>query len=89
MFHVRYLLLVVYLSLFPPYLVFLAAQFPCSSKHWNYEGYVWTFWFVLSVNFDGKSFEIIYSLHDQDDEQIMKHGNLLVDAIKIIYRLNY
>ena len=44
---------------------------------------------MLSVNFDAKRFEILYSLRGEDDEEMIKHANLLVDAIKIMYRVNY
>ncbi|KAM0874591.1 hypothetical protein ACQ4PT_037302 [Festuca glaucescens] len=46
-------------------------------------------WFVLSLNFVAKSFEILNSLRGEDDEEMIKYDNRLVDAIKIMYKVNY
>ena len=46
-------------------------------------------WFVLSVSFDAKRFEILYPLRGEDGEEMIKHANILVDAFKIMYRVNY
>lgn len=46
-------------------------------------------WYVLSVNFEAKRFEILDSLRGEDDEELIKHANRLVDAIKVMYKVNY
>ncbi|KAM0825630.1 hypothetical protein ACQ4PT_069427 [Festuca glaucescens] len=46
-------------------------------------------WFVLSLNFESKRFEILDSLRGEDDKEMNKHANRLVDAIKIMYKVNY
>ncbi|KAM0906696.1 hypothetical protein ACQ4PT_016611 [Festuca glaucescens] len=46
-------------------------------------------WFVLSLNFEATRFEILDSLRGEDDEEMIKYANRLVDAIKIMYKVNY
>ncbi|KAM0842266.1 hypothetical protein ACQ4PT_058467 [Festuca glaucescens] len=46
-------------------------------------------WFVLSLNFEAKRFEILDSLCGEDDEEMINYANRLVDAIKIMYKVNY
>ncbi|KAM0841119.1 hypothetical protein ACQ4PT_059224 [Festuca glaucescens] len=46
-------------------------------------------WFVLSLNFEAKRFEILDSLRGEDDEEMVNYANRLVDAIKIMYKVNY
>ena len=38
---------------------------------------------------DAKIFEVLDSLHDEDDEQMIDHATRLVDEIKDMYRINY
>ena len=38
---------------------------------------------------DAKRFEVLDSLRDEDDEQMIEHATRLVDAIKDMYRINY
>ncbi|KAM0875219.1 hypothetical protein ACQ4PT_036911 [Festuca glaucescens] len=46
-------------------------------------------WYMLSVNMPAKRFEILDSLRGADDIGMIEHANLLVDAIKSMYRINY
>ncbi|KAM0910875.1 hypothetical protein ACQ4PT_013880 [Festuca glaucescens] len=45
--------------------------------------------YMLSVNMPAKRFEILDSLRDADDTGMIEHANMLVDAIKSMYRINY
>ena len=44
---------------------------------------------MLSINMDAKRFEILDSLRDENDEEMIEHATRLVDAIKAMYLVNY
>ena len=44
---------------------------------------------MVSLNFDAKRFEVLDSLRDEYDEQMIDHASRLVDAIKDMYMINY
>ena len=44
---------------------------------------------MLSLNMDAKRFEILDSLQDENDEEMIEHATRLVDAIKAMYLVNY
>ena len=46
-------------------------------------------WYVLTVNFPAKRFEVLDSLRGDSDPGLIEHANRLVDAIKTMYRVNY
>ena len=46
-------------------------------------------WYMLSVNFAAKRFEVLDSLRGDDDVGLIEHASKLIDAIKEMYRINY
>ncbi|KAM0825705.1 hypothetical protein ACQ4PT_069377 [Festuca glaucescens] len=46
-------------------------------------------WYVVSLNLDGKRFEVLDSVRDNEDETLIKHATLVFDAIKGMYKINY
>ncbi|KAM0881813.1 hypothetical protein ACQ4PT_032705 [Festuca glaucescens] len=46
-------------------------------------------WYVLSLNMGSKRFEILDSLRGEDDMDMIEHANKLVEAIKMMYKINY
>ena len=46
-------------------------------------------WYVLSVNFPAKRFEILDSLRGPTNQEMIDHASKLVEAIKTCYRVNY
>ena len=46
-------------------------------------------WYMLSVNFAAKRFEVLDSLRGDDDVGLIEHASKLIDAIKEIYWINY
>jgi hypothetical protein len=46
-------------------------------------------WYVLTLNFEAKRFEVLDSARGNEDESLISHATSLVNSIKAMYLVNY